>query len=76
MNRLSARNRQRVLSATTLLGFFLLWELACIVTGVSDLILPRPTQIATVLWQKMPLLWPHAVQTLYTTLSGFALGVT
>ena len=30
----------------------------------------------TVLWQKMPLLWPHAVQTLYTTLSGFALGVT
>ena len=76
MKRLSAGNRQRVLSAITLVGFFVVWELACVVTGVSDLILPRPTQIATVLWQKMPLLWPHTVQTLYTTLSGFALGVT
>ena len=76
MKRLSAGTRHRVLSAITLVGFFVVWELACVVSGVSDLILPRPTQIATVLWQKMPLLWPHTVQTLYTTLSGFALGVT
>ena len=72
----SAKTRQRLLSLAALLGFFLLWELACLATGVSDLILPRPSQIAQVLWVKMPLLWPHTVQTLYTTLSGFALGVT
>ena len=71
----SPRTRQRVLSASALVGFFLLWELACIASGVSDLILPRPSQIAHVLWVKMPLLWPHAVQTLNTTLAGFALGV-
>ncbi len=75
MSALNPVTRQRLLSAGALLGFFLLWELACVATGVSDLILPRPSQIATVLWEKMPLLWPHTTQTLYTTLSGFALGV-
>ncbi|MGJ7567622.1 ABC transporter permease [Variovorax sp. GB1R11] len=67
--------RQRLLSAGALVGFFVLWEVGCLAFGVSDLILPRPSQIATVLLQKMPLLWPHTVQTLYTTLAGFALGV-
>lgn len=76
MNALNPKTRQRMLSALTLIGFLLLWELACIVSGVSDLILPRPTQIAQVLWTKMPLLWPHATQTLYTTLTGFVFGVS
>lgn len=76
MNALHPQTRQRLLSATALIGFFVLWELACLASGVSDLILPRPTQIAHVLWTKMPLLWPHTVQTLYTTLTGFALGVS
>ena len=75
MNRLSPITRQRLLSAGALVGFFLLWELACRVFNVSDLILPRPSQIAAVLFEKLPLLWPHAMQTLYTTLAGFALGV-
>ncbi|SDX26728.1 NitT/TauT family transport system permease protein [Variovorax sp. YR634] len=67
--------RQRLLSAGALVGFFVLWEVVCLAFGVSDLILPRPSQIAAVLVQKMPLLWPHTVQTLYTTLAGFVLGV-
>jgi len=72
---ISAQTRQRLYSALALVGFFVLWELACLAFGISDLILPRPSQIATVLVQKMPLLWPHTVQTLSTTLLGFALGV-
>lgn len=75
MSTLSAQARQRLLSALALVAFFLLWELVCLATGVSDLILPRPSQIARVLTDKMPLLWPHTVQTLYTTVAGFALGV-
>jgi NitT/TauT family transport system permease protein len=75
MNALSPVVRQRVLSAAALIGFFVLWEAVCLAFGVSDLILPRPSQIATVLVEKMPLLWPHALQTLYTTFVGFALGV-
>jgi NitT/TauT family transport system permease protein len=75
MNALSPKTRQRLLSASALIGFFVLWEAACLAFGVSDLILPRPSQIALVLVHKMPLLWPHAVQTLYTTFAGFVLGV-
>jgi NitT/TauT family transport system permease protein len=37
--------------------------------------LPKPSQIATVLITKMPLLWPHTAQTLYTTVVGFGIGV-
>jgi NitT/TauT family transport system permease protein len=43
--------------------------------NISSLILPKPSQIATVLITKMPLLWPHTAQTLYTTLVGFGIGV-
>ena len=75
MNHLTPVMRQRMLSAFTLVAFFLLWEMACLASGVSDLVLPRPSQIARVLYDKMPLLWPHTVQTLYTTLAGFARGV-
>jgi NitT/TauT family transport system permease protein len=67
--------RQQALSFATLIGFFVIWELGCVAFNVSDLILPRPSQIATVLFQKFPLLWPHTVQTLYTTVAGFVLGV-
>lgn len=67
--------RRRLLSGLALLAFFLLWEGACLGFGVSELILPRPSQIALVLWQRMPLLWSHTVQTLYTTFLGFVLGV-
>jgi NitT/TauT family transport system permease protein len=73
--KLSPQSRQRLLSVGALIGFFVLWELVCLAFGVSDLILPRPSQIASVLIEKMSLLWPHAVQTLYTTFAGFVLGV-
>lgn len=71
----ASRLRQRLLSAGALIGFFLLWEAGCRAFVVSDLVLPRPSQILAVLVQKLPLLWPHTVQTLSTTLAGFGLGV-
>ncbi|HVK91647.1 MAG TPA: hypothetical protein VM468_09660, partial [Mycoplana sp.] len=43
--------------------------------GMSDLILPRPSQVAVTLVQRFPILWPHILQTLGTTMLGFALGV-
>ena len=75
MNTLSPATRQNLLSLLTLIGFFAIWELACIAFNVSSLILPKPSQIVTVLITKMPLLWPHTAQTLYTTLVGFGIGV-
>ena len=75
MSTLSPATRQNLLSLFALVGFFALWELACMAFNVSSLILPRPSQVMMVLVTKMPLLWPHTAQTLYTTLVGFGIGV-
>ena len=70
-----AQMNRRFGSIAFILGFFVLWELLCLMLGVSDIVLPRPTQIVMTLIQRFPAIWPHAVQTLYTTLVGFALGI-
>jgi len=62
-------------SAALIVGFFLIWEVLCIAFGISDVILPKPSQIFLVMWERWPALLPHAVQTLYTTMVGFAWGV-
>ena len=72
---MNAQLRRRFASAALIIGFFVFWELACIAFGIRDIILPRPTQIVATLLQRMPAVWPHALQTLYTTLVGFALGI-
>ena len=72
---MNAQLRRRFASAALIIGFFVFWELACIAFGIRDIILPRPTQIVATLVQRMPAVWPHALQTLYTTLVGFGLGI-
>ncbi len=67
--------RRRVLSIVCILGFFIAWELLCLLFNVSSLVLPRPSQALYTLWVKFPGIWPHALQTLYTTLVGFGLGI-
>jgi NitT/TauT family transport system permease protein len=58
-----------------ILGFFAAWEVLCLVLRVPDIVLPRPSEIILTLWTRFPAIWPHAVQTLYTTLAGFAFGI-
>jgi NitT/TauT family transport system permease protein len=67
--------RRRFASAAFIVGFFLLWEALCWLFNVSDIVLPKPSQIIMALIERMPALWPHAVQTLYTTIVGFAFGI-
>jgi NitT/TauT family transport system permease protein len=67
--------RRRIGSAALIIGFFVAWELLCFAFGVRDIILPRPSQIVIALVSRFPGIWPHAVQTLYTTLVGFGLGI-
>jgi NitT/TauT family transport system permease protein len=67
--------RRRILSMTCILGFFVAWELLCLAFHVSEIVLPRPSEILVTLWTRFPAIWPHALQTLYTTLVGFALGI-
>lgn len=68
--------RIKLMSYLLIIGFFVMWEVLCIILNVSDLVLPRPSEIAVTLWVKFPILWPHILQTLYSTLIGFVLGVT
>ncbi len=68
--------RIRFLSTSLIVGFFLLWEVLCILLNVSDLVLPRPSEIFVTMYDRFPVLWPHILQTLSSTLIGFALGVT
>jgi len=51
---------------------FVAWELLVLWTGIKSVILPRPSAVIYDLVTRFPLIWPHAVQTLYTTLVGFA----
>jgi NitT/TauT family transport system permease protein len=66
---------QRLVSLALIAGLFLLWEMSCLVFGISDVILPRPSQVLLVIWQKWPAILPHALQTLYTTIIGLGWGV-
>jgi NitT/TauT family transport system permease protein len=52
-----------------------LWELFCLIAGISELILPRPSRIVASFIEYAPAIWPHAWQTLYTTMVGFSFGV-
>ncbi|QCK85103.1 ABC transporter permease [Phreatobacter aquaticus] len=75
MERLVELAREKAASIGLIVGVFVFWELACLVGGISDIVLPRPTQIVASLWQYWPAIWPHTYQTLYTTLVGFGFGV-
>jgi NitT/TauT family transport system permease protein len=66
---------RRIASAAVIIGFFVAWELLCLMFGIKDIVLPRPSQILMTLWERGPAIMPHAIQTLYTTLVGFALGI-
>lgn len=72
---MNPRLRQKVASASLIVGFFVAWELLCVMIGVSDIVLPRPSQVIATLVQRAPALWPHAIQTLMTTMLGFVLGM-
>ena len=67
--------RRRIASAALIIGFFIAWELLCRMFGIKDIVLPRPSEILITLWSRLPAIMPHAAQTLYTTLIGFALGI-
>ncbi|WP_158046311.1 ABC transporter permease [Skermanella pratensis] len=73
---MTSLNREKIASAALIAGVFVAWEVGCLLFGISEYVLPRPSQIVMVLVERWPALMPHAVQTLYTTLVGFALGVS
>ncbi|HET7805096.1 MAG TPA: ABC transporter permease, partial [Pseudolabrys sp.] len=66
---------ERVFPLLAIVAFFILWEIACTVFQVPVFILPKPSEFLGDLIRRWPAILPNAVQTLYTTIVGFALGV-
>jgi NitT/TauT family transport system permease protein len=67
--------RRHLGSTVFIIGFFLLWEALCWIFHVSDIVVPKPSQIIVTLVERAPALWPHTLQTLYTTMVGFGFGI-
>lgn len=66
---------KRVLPWATTLGLLVLWQLLCVVLRVDTFVLPSPLEVGRSLVQNTGLIMVNALQTLVTTVAGFALGV-
>lgn len=72
---LSGRVLTRLLPWLITLGFFVLWELACVVFKVDRFILPRPSEVAVQLVAQWQAISYNSFFTFYTTMAGFAVAV-
>jgi NitT/TauT family transport system permease protein len=52
--------QRKIASAALIISFFLLWELICLALGISDLVLPRPSQIVSTLIEYWPAIAPQS----------------
>ena len=56
---------RRLASAAFIIGFFLLWEFLCAALNISDIIVPKPSQVFVTLWGANGGAVAHTIQTLY-----------
>ena len=56
-------------------GLLVVWEIACIAFDVPEILLPRPSRIFTVFWQRLDILVAFCWDTLWTTLLGFLIAI-
>ena len=69
------RKLERYSSWIVLAAIIIIWELICRVFQVSDFIFPAPSAILVSLRQYAGPITQHALQTFWSTMAGFALGV-
>jgi NitT/TauT family transport system permease protein len=55
--------------------FLILWQLACVVFDIEEIILPRPTRVFEVFIQRFDILMSFCWDTLWTTVIGFLLAI-
>ena len=56
-------------------GFLLAWELACVLLGIQEIVLPKPSRIFEVMVARADILLRFCLETLWTTLAGFGLAI-
>ena len=52
-----------------------IWEVCCVVFDIQEILLPRPSKIFVVFWQRLDILLAFCWDTLWTTLLGFLLAI-
>jgi NitT/TauT family transport system permease protein len=55
--------------------FLLIWELVCVVFDLPEILLPRPTRVFEVFFQRLDILVAFCWDTLWTTVFGFLLAI-
>jgi NitT/TauT family transport system permease protein len=52
-----------------------IWEVCCVVFDIAEIVLPRPSKVFVVFWQRLDILLAFCWDTLWTTLVGFLLAI-
>jgi NitT/TauT family transport system permease protein len=68
-------NIEKLAPWIVLTSTLIVWELICRVFQVPEFLFPTPTAIVLSIWQYSGPITMHALQTLWTTMAGFGLGV-
>lgn len=72
----SGRNTLRIaMPWLVMAGLLLIWEMACILMQIPEIILPRPTRIFEVMVQRWDILLRFCLETLWTTVIGFLFAI-
>ena len=58
-----------------LAALLVVWEIACVAFAVPEIILPRPSKVFLVFFQRFDILMAYSWDTLWTTLIGFLLAI-
>ncbi|WP_020694342.1 ABC transporter permease [Reyranella massiliensis] len=58
-----------------LAGLLIVWEIACVVFSIPEIILPRPSKVFAVFFQRFDILMAYSWDTLWTTMIGFLLAI-
>ncbi len=66
---------QRVAPWVYTIGLFVVWEVVVRAFGIAQYVLPAPSAIFQSIVEFWPAIWKNSLQTLYTTLVGFALAI-
>jgi NitT/TauT family transport system permease protein len=56
-------------------ALLVVWQIACIVFDVPEIILPKPTKIFAVFYERFDILLRFCLETLWTTVIGFLLAI-
>lgn len=71
----SRRNMERALPWAVIIALFAIWEICVHAFAVPSFVLPAPSEIFAAIWQWREPILDNALQTLFTTVVGFAFAI-